>query len=55
MHSLGVEFGVDKPIQEQKIKQIAQGIKINNSALGHPPHQVFFLIKFRVIKEENGV
>jgi len=25
MHSLGVEFGVDKPIQEQKIKQIAQG------------------------------
>jgi len=51
MHSLGVEFGVDKPIQEQKIKQIAQGKTWWYAALGHPPHQVFILIKFRVIKE----
>ena len=45
MHSLGLELGIDKPHQADKIKEVTK-------VLGHTPHEVFIMLKIKTL--ENG-
>lgn len=45
MNSLAFELGVDKIHQENKIIEVTK-------ALGHKPHEIFLLLKFKTTK--NG-